>query len=776
MPFKAMGRSDRFAFAGLLVLVLALAGCGGSHSRFESYMARGRAYFAAGNLDKASVEFRNALQIEPRSNDAFYFNGRVAERRGNLRDAVDLYQAAVDVQPTDIRARASLAKVFVLGGATQRALEVLSPGLLDHPDDPDLLAARAAANHQLKDDVEARADAERAVRLAPTNENAISVLAALALRSGDTARAISLVNEAVTKAPGSIELREILASVYLSAHEPRKAEEQMLKIIALEPSEITPRLQLANHYSQTGDLDDAQKILEEAVRDMPGRDRVKLALVDFLTLRRSPGQGEKTMRGFIASEPGNEDLRLALGTLLQRAGETQEAIATYAEVVRRDGLGGKGLAARDRLAAIELAAGHEAAAAKLVAEVLEEDPRDDDALIMRASIAMARNDPTSAIVGFRAALRDQPSSVVLHRSLARAYLATGQPALAEDTLRSALDAVPDDTSIRIDLAQVLIQTDRPSQAEALLEETIKTAPNDPQVRESLVRAYMADRNLPAARGMAEDLKALRPDAPEGYYLAGLIAHDEKRFDDSDKNLAHALELQPDSLDILTSLTQFSLERGRGAVALDRLRRSLERDPNNVEIMHLLGSTYLDTNDLQHATETLTRATTVAPRSWVAYRDLAQVRLASNDVSGAIEEYQAALKLAPKQPVLATEAAALFEKQGRIDDAIACYEAMVEGPPDSQQLAANNLAMLLVTYKSDRASLDRARKLTARFDLSNNASFLDTAGWVHFKRREYQDAVAVLERAADHSPDSKVIRSHLEQARSALASQKGPRSG
>ena len=771
-----MAPSERCACAGLLALALVLAGCGTSHSRFESYMARGKAYFAAGNLDKASVEFRNALQIEPRSDDAFFFNGRVAERRGNLREAVDFYQAALDAQPTDIRARASLAKVFVLGGATQRALEVLSSGLLDHPDDPDLLAARAAANHQLKDDFEARADAERAVRIAPANENAIAVLAALALRAGDTARAVALVNEAVTKAPSSIELRGILASVYLSAHEPHEAEEQMRKVVALEPSEITPRLELANHYSEVGDLDDAQKILEDAVRDLPGHNTAKLALVDFLSLRRSPEQGEKAMREFIAREPRNEDLRLALGTVLQRAGATQQAVATYEEVVRRDGLEPQGLAARDRLAAIELAAGDEAAAAKLVTEVLGENPRDDDALIMRATMAMAHNDPTNAIVGFRAALRDQPRSVVLHRSLARAYLAKDQAPLAEDTLRSALDAVPDDTSLKLDLARVLLQTDRPSQAEALLEETLQAAPNDPEVRESLVRAYMANHELSAARRAAEDLKTLLPEAPQGYYLAGLIAHDEKRFDDSDKNLVHALELEPGSPDILTSLTRFSLERGRATVALERLRHALERDPNNVQILLLLGSTYLETNDLQRAIEIITKATTAVPGSWVAHRDLAKVRLAANDASGAIQEYQVALKLAPMQPSLVIDAAALYEKLGRIDAAMACYEALLKGDPDSQQLAANNLAVLLVTYKNDRASLDRARGLTARFDLSNEASFLDTAGWVHFKRREYRDAVAVLERAADHSPDSKVIRSHLEQARSALASQKGPRSG
>jgi cellulose synthase operon protein C len=118
--------------------------------------------------------------------------------------------------------------------------------------------------------------------------------------------------------------------------------------------------------------------------------------------------------------------------------------------------------------------------------------------------------------------------------------------------------------------------------------------------------------------------------------------------------------------------------------------------------------------------------------------------------------------------LTAELAALYEQQGRIDEASACYEQLLRSDPDSQQLAANNLAMLLVTHRDDRASLDRARSLTSRFELSNNASLLDTTGWVHFKRREYREAVAVLERAADRAPDSKVIQSHLQLAQAAAA--------
>ena len=72
-------------------------------------------------------------------------------------------------------------------------------------------------------------------------------------------------------------------------------------------------------------------------------------------------------------------------------------------------------------------------------------------------------------------------------------------------------------------------------------------------------------------------------------------------------------------------------------------------------------------------------------------------------------------------------------------------------------------MMLVTYKTDRASLDRARDLIKGFESSNEGSLLDTNGWVHYKRAEYADALPALERAVQRAPDSRVIRYHLGMA-------------
>jgi predicted Zn-dependent protease len=81
------------------------------------------------------------------------------------------------------------------------------------------------------------------------------------------------------------------------------------------------------------------------------------------------------------------------------------------------------------------------------------------------------------------------------------------------------------------------------------------------------------------------------------------------------------------------------------------------------------------------------------------------------------------------------------------------------------VAANNLAMLLVTYGKDAASIDRAKTLTARFADSTNPSFLDTYGWVLFKHGEAAASVPVLQKVVAQEPNAPVAFYHLGMAQS-----------
>jgi tetratricopeptide (TPR) repeat protein len=447
---------------------------------------------------------------------------------------------------------------------------------------------------------------------------------------------------------------------------------------------------------------------------------------------------------------------------LQRNGATQDAVKVYQDIVARGGSDPMTLTARDEIATIESRQGNYDAAGKLIEEVLSASPHDDAALALRADIEMQRRNPNAAIADLRGVLRDQPQSVPVRRALARAFMANGDLALAEEMLRAAVEIAPTDTEVRIQLAQLLLQTDRVEQAIPLMEEAVRRSPTNVPARQQLVQAYMAKRDWAAARTAAEDLKTLQPNAAVGFYLSGVIAQAQNRLDDARRDLQHALELQPNALDVLSALARVQVASGQGAQAVARVEQLVASEPRNAPALDLLGQLYVSTNNIPQAIQVLNRAIQAAPTWWYPYRSLAVAYLAQKDPQRAIQAYQDGINAAPDAEQLTFELASFYERQGRIDDAISLYERIYEHNPGSVR-AADTLAMLLVTYKTDQPSLDRARDVTRRFANSDDGTLLDANGWVRFKRGEYADALPVLQRAAQRAPDSKIIRYHLGMA-------------
>jgi predicted Zn-dependent protease len=510
------------------------------------------------------------------------------------------------------------------------------------------------------------------------------------------------------------------------------------------------------------DIDGAERILKGGVAIAPRDNEAKLAYVEFLATERTLALAERTLQGFIAQDPSNYELQIGLATLQQRAGQTDAALATYRAVIAHGGDTVVGLQARDRGAALLVKQGRLDEAATLVDQVLRVSARDPDALTLRASIEMTQYDPSRAIADLRAVLREQPRSVRALGALAQAYLADGQRELAEESLRNTLELAPSDLPSRIALARLLSQTDRAADAAGLLEQAVREAPANLDAREALAHAYIAKGDLGAARKLAEDTKTVAPDRAMGWYLAGLTARLQKRAADAHNELEHALSLQPDAIGVLATLTRLEVEQGHAAAALERLTTFVGAHPQSAEASNMLGEVYLSTKDYARALATLSRTTRLDPRSWLAWKNLAQAQLGAGDEVQATGTFERGIADAGPHAELVANLAVLYERQGRTDDAIRILESLHERQP-RLVLASNNLAMLLVTYRTDRASLDRARDLTSGFANSEDAALIDTAGWVHFKRGELELALPQLEKALARAPESNVVRYHLGMA-------------
>jgi tetratricopeptide (TPR) repeat protein len=195
-------------------------------------------------------------------------------------------------------------------------------------------------------------------------------------------------------------------------------------------------------------------------------------------------------------------------------------------------------------------------------------------------------------------------------------------------------------------------------------------------------------------------------------------------------------------------------------AVTRIDAVAARYPNNAAVHDLRAQVLMASRRFEPAVAAGEQAIKLMPTWWQAYRTLAMVHFAENKPDAAMAVYERGIKATNGASQLVVDYAQQQERLGHVDVAIRAYEDWLKREPHSD-VAANNLAMLLVTHKgTDAAALKRALQLTEKFQTSNNAAFVDTLGWVHYLRGEFNEAVPPLQRAVDLAPRAVQLRAHL----------------
>ena len=744
----------------LLTVALLLCACTGAESRKASFIAQGQRHLAAHEWQKARLDFGNALQIDPKDQKLQLLLAQVAERTGEFNEAAGRYRALLDRDPGNVVARAALGRLYAGGGLTNEAIALAEEGLATHPEDPSLLTVRGAARAMRGDTAGALQDAQAALARAPLDADTATLVASLYQRQGRNDEALAVLLNACVASPDNIGLRVIASQALVAAGRSLAAEQQLLEVVKLEPNVQKHRYRLAQFYVLQKNIDAAEKTLRAAMAAAPDDVEPKLALANLIASQRSFETGEKSLKQLIASDPGNLALQMGLGEYYETHQRPLMAAAVYRQVITAGGTKAQGLGARNRLAVMALAANRSAEASGLIDEILKVSPHDNEALTMRANVALARGDSTGAIADLRLVLRDQPNAPAILRALAAAYLANRDVALAEETLRAAMQSNPGDIPTRLALADLLMKSNRGKEAQPMADQLVADQPGDVRAMEAAFRIQMQRRDMQAARKTAEEMRSLRPDLPAGHYFTGLVNEAENKLDAAGRSFELASELSPATVEPLAAAARVDIARHQEQRALVRVERALAATPDNSALVDLKAEILAQLKRYDASADSANRAIALAPAWWVAYDDLARAELGRNRTQAAIAAYMRGIEATQSSPPLVLQLTSLLERVGRVDDAVALYEAWLQREPGSE-LASNNLAMLLLTHKSaDQAAQDRLRSLALRLEHSTQPEFLDTLGWVYYKRGEYVPAVEALERAVAAAPDTPVFRAHL----------------
>ena len=104
-------------------MIMLVFGCSGPEAKKMKFYNKGKTLFEKGDFVKAGLQFKNALQIDPKFADAYYMTGMVLMKQGNFSNAFGNFSKSVELDPNHVKANMELGKLFLLAGAPDKAME-----------------------------------------------------------------------------------------------------------------------------------------------------------------------------------------------------------------------------------------------------------------------------------------------------------------------------------------------------------------------------------------------------------------------------------------------------------------------------------------------------------------------------------------------------------------------------------------------------------------------------------------------------------------------------
>jgi tetratricopeptide (TPR) repeat protein len=241
---------------------------------------------------------------------------------------------------------------------------------------------------------------------------------------------------------------------------------------------------------------------------------------------------------------------------------------------------------------------------------------------------------------------------------------------------------------------------------------------------------------------------------------------QNRMDESVAALERAHQGAPQAVQPAAALASAYLRLGKSDEAIAMLKGMTKQFPGNAQILVLLGQSQFSKGSEAEALQTYKQAIAQQPKLSIGYGALSDLYIRQKKFDEAENVLQAALKELPTDLGLRLATAGLQILKGDHDAAIAQYESILKDQPNSS-VAINNLVSLILDYRSDKASLDRAFSLAESLKNLNVPQFQDTVGWAQNKRGDFKGSVSTLEGALAKLPSLAAVHYHLAMSYAAV---------
>ncbi len=636
-------------------------------------------------------------------------------------------------------------------------------------------------------------------------------LGELQLAAGSLDKAAEQARLVLASGTAATEALALLGAAAAASGDSQAAQQAFSRVLDADPSRVTVALALADIYNRADRPDDARAVLKKAAAAQPNISSPWLALGRLEEQEGKAGAAEQAYRKAVAAEDSPET-NLRLAQFLERASRIPEA----EQVLRRvdaqrpamptalpdfEVISGRAPNALDQyLSALQSAQAKPASRpssrpnadrAALVARLIEADLqtatlKNDKAALdrARAHLEQYRHELDSATIGIlnaelalttgnvplagiyaAGAVALAPESAPAQYVLGRAKDRAGDSNAARLAWLAALETDPHFVPARLALASQALEQKDAGNAETFIIPAVQDEPANLRALDLFARTLLAQRRYSSAALIAQRALAVDNTAAAPHLVLGEAALQQQLLGEALVHFEQAVLLDPHSHDAMEGLTRVYRYGSITRPMLQRMEKAAISDPPSATLMEITGRLYFERGWYADAERCLQQAVRLDPQRSTAVRALARTFAATG-------RYEAAAGSAARLGGYPAALLQAFQAEERNDlgRAIQNYEAALRHG-ESTGTAANNLAWL---YAQRGTNLERALRLaeTARALSPSNPAVLDTLGFVRLRRREYSQAIEVLEsasrvvasqQAAERAQLLNAIKHHLAEA-------------
>ncbi len=749
----------------LTICAYTLISCGGADERKSVYMEKAKASIAAGDLEKARIELKNVLQIDPKDGEAYYQVGSVYEQQKNYRKAYSNYLKAEELSPELLANHARLGRFYlVLMNDVDKAQEKMSLILSKEPNNIDGLLLKASVLLRTGDkgkNSEVIKLVESIIADNPGDVEASGFLATLHISDKNNKDAINVLDAALEKNKNTDSLNNLLGMALIADENYERAEIIFKQFLEENPDSSASYNKLAIFYGKIKEMDKAEDALRASIDNDPNDETRILTLVKFLKQVKGDDDAIKELRSSIAANNRLGKPRLALAELLLLKGEKEEAATVYNKIVTDFSEEGTGVLARTALAAIYASDKKFDEATDIIDDAISISPSDPKVNFLRAKLALRDKDYEKAIISLRIVTKETPDNIEAFILLANVYKQQNNVEQVATTLNSAYESNQSNADGLLTLSQYYLKNN-PKQAEKIIDDYNQMKPRN--YKGLSVKAAILNKNKQQdeALNIAKIIMEQYPDKSNGYLQAIPYYALKNDFSSAISLLEKGYLNVKENRKILMLLTSLEVKEKNFDIVEKRLNAELNSSPKDDQIKIMLAKVHFFKKETEAAETLLSEV--MADNSGIEepYLLLSDIYQSKKDListKAILVKGRSNIKGSLK---IAMKLSALYEREESYKKAIEIYQDLYDINPNNL-LIANNLASMLSNYGDGSDDLKRAKSIAEKLAESNQPVFLDTIGWVYYKLGDHEKAIEYLLKTVEKQPDVNIFNYHLGMA-------------